>query len=121
MGKKFIGEKHKNTFIKYLNKDNTETSDFYRISLFYIISSLDKFKKNINKIYDFKQKGIYSNVLDEILLSDSERELLKLAFHLYNSKNEFDLDLAFKNFESKSQLIALNAIQIRYDLNYQIF
>lgn len=117
MIKIFIDEEHKKTYKKYIEKDNTAASDLYRKSLFYILSSIDKFRIKINKIYNFKQKGIYSNASNEILLSDSEKGLLRLAFHLYNSKNKFDLDLAFSNFESKSQIIALNAIQIRYNGN----
>lgn len=119
--RKFVDDEHFKAYENYLKKSNTD-KDLYRKSLFYILSSLEKFRENINKIYDFQKQGAYTNVFDEILLSDSERELLKLSFHLYNSKNKFDLNSAFSNFEPQRQLIALNAIQIRYngDLLYKM-
>lgn len=120
--KKFIDDKHQETYNKYLAKDSTAEDDLYRQSFFYILSSLDKFRKNINEIYDFKEKFIVPEGLEKIYLSGSERGLLKLAYHLYNSSYEFNLDSAFSNFESKRQIIALNAIQIRYngDLLYKM-
>lgn len=112
--KKFIDDEHLENYNFYLEKSNT-SDDLYRKSLFYILSSLYKFRNNINKIYDFKENLIIPEVIEEIYLSDSERGLLKLAFHLYNSNSEFDLDTAFSSFGTERQLIALNAIQIRYN------
>lgn len=111
----FLSEEHYNYFKKFMDKNNTPADDLYRASLFYILSSLDKFRRNINKIYNFKVNGINPKVADEIYLSHSERGLLELAFHLYNSSNEFNLDDTFKYFGDERLLIALNGIQIRYN------
>lgn len=115
MRKKYIDEKHKTNYKKYIEKDNTADGDFYTKALFYILSSLDQFRRNITLIYDFDKKGVKKSVFEKITLSDSELGLLELAFHLYNSKNEFNLNTAFSNFESERLFIALNGIQIRYN------
>lgn len=114
--RKFIDDEHLENYNLYLEKSNV-TDDLYRKSLFYILSSLNRFRRNITLIYDFKKNDIKKEVLEEIPLSDSEVGLLELAFHLYNDKNKFNLDTAFSNFEPQRQLIALNGIQIRYNGN----
>ncbi|MFW5794903.1 MAG: DUF6075 family protein [Bacillota bacterium] len=114
MNKKlFIDDEHFKSYEKYLEKSNTD-KDLYRKSLLYILSSLDKFRRNIERIYNFDVGNINLKTFEEIPLSDSEEGLLRLAFHLFNYRNEFNLDSTFNSFESKRLKIALNAIQIRY-------
>lgn len=116
--KNFVDEEHYNKTKEMIKKAELKKEDYPKnaceLSLFYILGSLDKFRRNPEIYYNFENGTINQKVFNEIPLSDTEEDLLRLAFHLFNSFNDFELVPGLKNLNRVRLYIALTAIKIRF-------
>lgn len=112
----FINEVHKKNFLELEKRDNTSFGDIERLSLFYILSSEILYNRADN-LYNFKEHIIKSDY-NMSYLSSAEKSLVKLAFHLFTGRNEYSESICdiFSKLDSENQLIALNAIKIRFEI-----
>ncbi len=116
--KHFIDEEHFNNTKKMLKKADLKKDEYPKnaceLSLFYILGSLDKFRRNPEIYFNFEAGTINQEVFNETPLSDTEEDLLRLAFHLFNSFNEYELVPGLKNLNRERLYIALTAMKIRF-------
>ena len=114
MDKLFIDKKHQKNFMSSINKDGANSDDIERICLFYILSFHDKFRDNIFKFYNFKERSINSNVFEEMMFSDGERALIRLAFHLFTGRDDYKATICntFYHLGGDFLEIAKNAVLI---------
>jgi len=110
----FIDDEHRKIFHFFIKKDNLNLEDRERVSLFYILSFYDKFRKNINQFYDFENRGINSNVFDDMIFSDAERAIIRLAFHLFTGRGKYKATIknTFWSSSGDFKTVSINAILI---------
>lgn len=116
----FINEIHKKNFLELEKRDNTHFGDIERLSLFYILSSEILYNR-ADSIYNFKEHTINSDY-NMNCLSSAEKSLIKLGFHLFTESNEYSESICdiFSKLDSDNQLIALNAIKIRFEITNRL-
>ncbi len=113
----FIDKEHRTNFKKMMQFSNADLSDRERVSLFYILSSIDKFREFPERYYDFKTEMIDVSNID-CTLTDGEQALLQLAFHLFTGSNEYTATpvSTFGLLGFEWSFIALNAIKLRFGI-----
>jgi len=79
----FMDWKHKDTFIKFLNK--MRCSDFYHQSVAYLLSLDRVCRKHIEDIFDFKEDLIKLDCFDISWQTSTSVKTIRLAFNLWNS------------------------------------
>lgn len=110
---------HKIQFEKLLEEDNTYPGDKERMALFYIISGNSDLYGKRALIYDFKDHCIKRCLQNEdIDFSSSMISLIRLGFNLYNGYTDHSTSPTslFYNLDEDNQILALNAISIRFIL-----
>lgn len=101
---KFQNENHKQKFIELLKKGDIYYRDSERMPLMFLLS-LDVLENKADKVYDFENRMIITEGLDD-LYSTSSRMLVRLGFNLFNGyKSEFGIRdilacLGENNYES---------------------
>lgn len=114
-----LSEEHFSRLNELLKRDGTYIKDTERISLFYVISAVDKLYKVSKEIYDFKDHSINLDVFQKVDFSSGERKLLVLGFNLYNSyKSEVygnDVMSLFSGLDEDNFTIAIKAVHIRFN------
>jgi hypothetical protein len=110
----FIDEEHKKVFHFFIKKDKINLDDRERLSLFYILAFHDKFRENINQFYDFENRGIKSDVIDNLMFSDAEKALIRLGFHLFTGSNKYKATIknTFWSPSGDFETVAINSILI---------
>ena len=79
----FINEAHKNFFLDCIRKTNS-ANDPYRQALFYMLGLTDDTRRNINKLYNFKERGIIIDGLFDGFQTGTSTKVTRCAFNLYN-------------------------------------
>jgi len=101
---------------EFIERDNMAKGDLERLSMFYILSSNEDLSSKINYIYDFEERSIRADCLEDenVDFCSSSRKLIRLAFNLYNG---FSADIlnTFAGLDDDNFEIALNAIKIRFN------
>ena len=118
----FQNEIHKERFVSLSNKLIKENHitfkiDAYYSSLFYIISSnKDLFNMN-EKIFDFKNRSIKSDVLNDEALTGTTRRLLSLGFELFTNRSWGDMSIIdiFDYLDEYSFEVAIIALRLRFN------
>lgn len=99
-----------------LERSDAPHGDIEREALFYILSGNEELYSKINLLYDFNENIIKVAVLDEdVDLSSSARNLLKLGFNLYNGYEASVVDV-FNGLDEDNARLAIEAIKIRFDI-----
>jgi len=113
----FLDNKHLEHFNKMMEINNTPYNDRERVALFYILSSIDKFRRCPDEYYNFKTGMINSKALDGVL-SDGELALLRLAYHLFTGRDDYKATVisTFYSLGREWSYIALNAIKLRFNI-----
>ena len=113
----FTGKSHHNYYNRMIRETETGAEDRENLSLFYILSSIKKFRDAPGKFLFLKNIRPNPQAFRE-LLSREEQALIQLAFYLYSGKDIFKigvLDL-FNNLDEERADIAIDAIKLRYDI-----
>lgn len=102
-----------------LEKAKVPEGDLERKSLFYILANNNDLYYKINAIYDFEDRSIRPECLEEgtVDFCSSSRSLVKLAFNLFNgyqTENDDPLNILY-NLDEENFEIALKAIRIRFN------
>ena len=102
---------------EYIKRDNMSEGDLERLSMFYILSNNKDLSSKVNYIYDFKNRSIKSNCLDneDVDFCSSSKKLIRLAFNLFNGNYPADVLNSFSGLDDDNFEIALNAIKIRFN------
>lgn len=113
----FLDTDHEENFEKMMSINETKYIDRERVSLFYILSSINKFRSSTDHYYSFDSRAINREALSG-KLSSGEYALLQLAYHLFTWSNDFEATPinTFSNLDNKFSTIALNAIKLRFSL-----
>jgi hypothetical protein len=98
-----------------LERDNTHKSDVERRAMFYILAGNDDLYRKINYIYDFEDRSIEVDCLENgrADFSGSSQRLVRLAFNLYNGFPAEVLD-SFQYLDEDNFNLAMGAIKIRF-------
>ncbi len=96
-------------------KKTVGSDDIERLSFFYIICNVDGLFSRKDSIYDFADRSIKPECLEEIAFSSSEKSLIEFAFNLFNNFPVHDspLDL-FGKLDDRNFEICLQALKIRF-------
>jgi len=113
----FKGSDHEEKFNYFLIKDKTHPQDIERISMFYLFSGHDELADKVYYFYDFEEKMIRSEGLNETRLSSSSKSLVKLGFNLYNNYKGQSIVELFENLDEQNRILALNAIKMRFKMD----
>lgn len=105
-----------NKYNELIEKANVHQFDLERKSLFWILGNNKDLYSKINHIYDFKDNSIKPECLEssDVDFSSSSRNLIKLAFNLYNSFPSDVVD-TFSVLDEDNFEIAIKAIRIRFN------
>jgi hypothetical protein len=100
-----------------LERDQTNPSDLERLALLYVVAGNTDLYKKVNHIYDFLDHSIKPDCLTagEIDFSSSSRNLLTLAFNLYNSQTDANVLDVFSSLDNANLKLALQVIKIRFN------
>lgn len=105
---------HEDRLACLLERDGTNERDLERKSLFYILSgNIDLYNK-VDHIYDFEANSIKSKCLEsgETDFCSSSRNLIKLAYNLYNGYGADVLE-TFAGLDQDNFNLAMEAIKMR--------
>ena len=102
---------------EFMERDNMSKGDLERLSMFYILSNNKDLSSKVDYIYDFKNRSIKSNCLDNenVDFCSSSRKLIRLAFNLFNGNYPADVLNSFSGLDDDNFEIALNAVKIRFN------
>mgnify|MGYP000265351368 CR=1 FL=1 len=118
----FLNEMHQIRFNQLLRKDQTYTGDTERKAVFFIIAGNNDLFLKSDFIYDFEERVILPENLTngKVDFSQSSRNLIRLAFNLYNSYEGVSVIDTFCGLDETNFALALNAIRMRfYQYQYQ--
>jgi hypothetical protein len=103
-------------YFELLAKDGTHDTDIERKAFFWIIAHNDDLYQKIRHIYDFIERGINPDCLDNgnVDFCSSSKALVKLAFNLYNGYPA-DVRESFYILDGDNFHIALDAIRMRFN------
>ena len=98
----FICKSHKEYFERLLAETETTSTARDRMSLFYLLSSLKKFRDKPGKFLIFNELKPNPQAFRE-LLSPQEQALVQLAFYLYTGRDIFSIRISdlFENLEEE--------------------
>ncbi len=113
----FSNKDHQKYYNLLIKETETPAKSKEVLVLFYILSSLIKFRKNPELFLDFAEITIKPQIFKE-LLSCQEQALIQLAFYLYTEKNIFSIKIMdlFNNLDQEGASIAISAMKLRFDL-----
>ncbi|MCK8828129.1 DUF6075 family protein [Natroniella acetigena] len=119
----FLDSDHEMYFYKMFERNISSCSQVDLASLLYILSSLDKFRRQVDKFFDPDKQFMAD--LDKITenpsitLSDSEFALLRLAYHLYTSSDHYNATFinTLSGLSDELTKVVLTALEINIGLN----
>jgi hypothetical protein len=113
----FKSDKHRQLFVGLDEKMNSP-KEMDALSCIYVLAAIGK---PTAKDYIDETGMIYFEELlkDAEVWSSSEKALLKLAAHLFNSIWPANIDEVFYNLDYSNKRIALKAIQMRYNVDLE--
>lgn len=116
----FIDDKHKEAFYRILDKMHLNYSDPERIALAYLLSLNEDCRNHIKDLYDFEERVILPEGLNEEWQTHTSIKTTRLAFNLYNGYS-YDEQEEASEYYTPVHLFAcsyapyfLEAIKIRY-------
>ena len=116
----FIDDKHKEAFYRILDKMHLNYSDPERIALAYLLSLNEDCRNHIKDLYDFEERVILPEGLNEEWQTHTSIKTTRLAFNLYNGYSYDEQEEASKYY-TPVHLFACSyapyfweAIKIRY-------
>ena len=113
---KFLSDKHHERFEKLVDKANN-TESLEKLSLLYIIAGNDHLYRNSENIYNFAKETINKDTLENDIYSQSESDLLRLGFTLFNGfRNRITINDVFYSLAGDSAVLAINAIKFRHQI-----
>lgn len=80
----FKDDRHKNAFYQILGKMQLNHSDPERTALAYLLSLNEDCHSHINNLYDFEERVILPEGLDQEWQTHTSLKTTRLAFNLYN-------------------------------------
>ena len=112
----FIDKQHQEEFECFFSKSDYSTKDIERVCLFYILSFLKR-DKPVERLYDFKEEGVLPNNTEEMMLSSSQKSLVRLAFHLFTGRDHHKATIVntFYHLSGDYKQVAFNAIFLYID------
>ena len=115
----FICKNHKKFFNRMIAETETAPCAKDSLTLFYLLSSLKKFRAAPGKFLLLTDLRPNPQAFRE-LLSPEEQALIQLAFYLYTGRDIFSIGLLelFNNLEGEYILVAVDALKMRFDINY---
>ena len=110
----FTSKEHQDRFKFSLARDKAE-HDRERKALLYILAT-DILADLAPNFYDFSERMIIPEALDNIPLSSAQRALVELGFNLYNGyiSEQTTVDF-FRHLDKTNFNVALEAIRLRFD------
>lgn len=105
---------HKENYIKLQLLDKTSNNDTERKALFFILAS-ECLYDYVLDIYDFVERSIKLETLNELDLGNGQRKMVELAFNLYNGNEAADPYELFHTLDQTNLTICLEAIKIRFN------
>lgn len=118
----FITEQHEKNYNELIKKGNIG-SDVERESLFYIIAGNMELYKNVQKIYNFKEKQIRIELgedgefyIPNLPVSSSAKKLANLGVQLFNGTIKQSVISTFAGLDNNNFNLAINAIKIRFQM-----
>ena len=116
----FIDDKHKEAFYRILDKMYLNYSDPERIALAYLLSLNEDCRNHIKDLYDFEERVILPEGLNEEWQTHTSIKTTRLAFNLYNGYS-YDEQEEASEYYTPVHLFACSyapyfweAIKIRY-------
>ena len=116
-------ETHLFRFENLIKRDNTDKSDCYRVSMFYLIAINDELYNHVEEFYDFETHMIeiynrdkFHELKPQPWQTGTSRRIYSLALRLYNDCQDVngDVDYIF-NYGEYDLEYYLHAIRLRYD------
>ena len=106
----------KNKLNEFIERDGMAKGDLERLSMFYILSNNEDLSSKINYIYDFDERSIKSDCLENenVDFCSSSKKLIRLAFNLFNGNYKADVLNSFSGLDDDNFEIAINALIIRF-------
>jgi len=101
--------------IELLERDNTNDNDNERKAMFTILAGNEDLYSKASKIYDFEERAVSLDIFEEVDLSSSSYQLVKLAFNLYAFQNEANVAEVFRNLDDENYKLAMKAIDTRFN------
>lgn len=99
-----------------LERSDAYPGDLEREALFFILAGNEDLYSKINSIYDFNENIIKVAVLDgNVDFPSSSRNLIKLAFNLYNGFEASVVEV-FEGLDEDNKRLAVEAIKIRFKI-----
>ncbi len=85
----FADDTHKQLFLEVLGRMNLKSDDVYRESLAYLITLDVVCREHIDSIYDFNERYIKPECIDEPWQTSTSRRTTLLAFNLFTSCSDW--------------------------------
>ena len=113
----FTGKSHHNYYNRMIKETETGAEDRENLSLFYILSSIKKFREAPGRFLFLNNLKPNPQAFKE-LLSPGEQALIQLAFSLYTGRSIFRIGVVdlFNNLAEEEAFIAIDAIKLRYNI-----
>ncbi|MFW5873291.1 MAG: DUF6075 family protein [Bacillota bacterium] len=113
----FLNKSHQKYYNYLIKKVKVSGKSQKVLALFYILSSLKKFREKPGLFLDFKDLKIKPQIFKKSL-SCQEQALIQLAFYLYTEKNIFNLNIMdlFDILDQERASIAISAVKLRFKL-----
>ncbi|WP_426454479.1 DUF6075 family protein [Paenibacillus sp. S-38] len=115
----FLNYKHEDRFNDICKRDKTHSNDYERQALFFIIAGNDSLFKNVELLYDFEDKFIKLEALEEEFLTGGTRSLVYLAFSLYGY-GTCGVRQLFTHLDDVNSILAIEAMKFRFQIIDQL-
>lgn len=112
---KFISKEHENFYKAMLQKSGN--SDSYHRAFFYCVGISDTGRRNVKRVFDFKQDRIIPEGLHEGWQTGGTLRLTRLAFNLWNGyveQGEESMSSPYEIFDCNYAPYFYEAIRLRY-------
>ena len=118
----FTDKSHYLYYNNLVKETETEANDWERLTLFYLLTSIKKFREAPKKFLFFNEIRPNPQTFRE-LLSTEEQALIQLAFYLYCDKSIFKIGILdlFNSLGEEKTIIAITAIKLRFNISYELF
>ena len=111
----FSSDAHKHFFFEQLNKSGS--ADCYHQALFYVLGLNADTRQHINRLFDYKERSIRVEGLNEGWQTSGSQRLCRLAFNLWNGYAEPGEECSstpYNLFDCGYAPYMLDAIRLRY-------
>ena len=113
----FTGKTHHKFYNKIKKRAAVRGEDRHKFALLYILSSIEKFRKNPARFLFLNNLKPNPQAFREGL-PHGEQSLVQLAFSLYTERPIFRIGVMdlFNNLSNEEALIAIDAIKLKFDI-----